>query len=212
MSGIKTNAMRILDKAGISYITYQYDASDGMIDGVSVARKIGRPVDRVYKTLVTQGATGEFYVFIIRVADELDLKAGAKAVGEKSIEMIKVADINKVTGYIRGGCSPIGMKKEYKTILDTSCSALEAIVISPGKIGHQIELSVEDLIHLIKCAAWSASPRKSNRNRAALIPGTVQSRNDPCASTATRLQTTAQSGASLALGLGLKRQWRFEGA
>jgi len=151
MANFKTNAMRILDKAGIKYGTYTYDHSDGLIDGVSVAHKLGQPVEWVYKTLVTQGASREYYVFIIPVAEELDLKAAARAVGEKSVTMIKVADINKVTGYIRGGCSPIGMKKQYKTVLDSSCLQIERIIVSAGKIGHQVELYPRDLISLIGC-------------------------------------------------------------
>jgi len=152
LSNVKTNAMRILDKSGISYNTYNYDIDDGLIDGVSVANKIGKPAEQVYKTLVTQGTSREYYVFVIPVAKELDLKAAAKAVGEKAIEMIKVSDINKVTGYIRGGCSPIGMKKEYKTVLDRSCQELSTFIISAGKIGHQIELPPEDLKELIGCS------------------------------------------------------------
>jgi Cys-tRNA(Pro)/Cys-tRNA(Cys) deacylase len=151
LSNLKTNTMRILDKAGILYNTYTYDSTDGLIDGVSVAEKIGKSVELVFKTLVAKGTSREYYVFVIPVADELDLKAAAKAVGEKSVEMIKVADINKVTGYIRGGCSPIGMKKDYVTVLDSSCRAFDSIVISAGKIGHQIELSPEELIQLINC-------------------------------------------------------------
>lgn len=151
MNNIKTNAMRILDRAGISYNTYQYDSSDGLIDGISVAEKIGKIVEMVYKTLVTQGTSREFYVFVIPVSNELDLKAAARAVGEKAIEMIKVADINKITGYIRGGCSPIGMKKEYKTVLDSSSKDLDTFIISAGKIGHQIEISPKDLTGLINC-------------------------------------------------------------
>lgn len=149
MANVKTNAMRILDKAGLNYQIYTYDASDEQIDGISVAQKVGRPVEQVYKTLVAQGASREYYVFIIPVAAELDLKAAARAVGEKAVQMIKVADINKVTGYIRGGCSPLGMKKVYKTILDSSCTALETIVVSAGKIGYQIELLPKDLLGLI---------------------------------------------------------------
>lgn len=151
MEKLKTNAMRILDKAGIKYNAYSYDHSDGLIDGISVAKKMGYPVEKVYKTLVTQGTSREYYVFVIPVAAELDLKAAAKSVGEKAVEMIKVADINKVTGYIRGGCSPIGMKKGYKTVLDSSCKGLDTIFVSAGKIGHQIELSPDDLIKLINC-------------------------------------------------------------
>lgn len=151
MEKIKTNAMRILEKAGINYNTYAYDHSDGLIDGISVANKMGQPVERVYKTLVVQGSSREYFVFVIPVANELDLKAAAKAVNEKAVEMIKVIDINKVTGYIRGGCSPIGMKKEYKTVLDSSCKVLNTIIISAGKIGHQIELAPDDLVKLIHC-------------------------------------------------------------
>lgn len=148
---LKTNAMRLLDKAGIKYNTYSYDHSDGLIDGISVASKMGQPLEKVYKTLVTQGTSKGYYVFVIPVAQELNLKAAAKSVGEKAVEMIKVADINKVTGYIRGGCSPLGMKKEYKTVLDESCLLQETIIVSAGKIGHQIELSPEDLMKLVKC-------------------------------------------------------------
>lgn len=151
MANFKTNVMRILDKAGVAYQTYSYDLSDGEIDGISVAKKIGQPVEKVYKTLVTQGTSKEYYVFVIPVASELDLKAAAKAVEEKSIIMIKVADINKVTGYIRGGCSPIGMKKPYRTVLDLSCEELPEFIVSAGKVGYQIKMSPRDLISFINC-------------------------------------------------------------
>jgi len=144
MPNIKTNAMRLLDTAGVAYQTHTYDHSDGLIDGISVAQKMGQPVESVYKTLVTQGSNREFYIFVIPVAKELSLKVAAKAVNE----MIKVADINKVTGYIRGGCSPIGMKKPFRTVVDRSCLALETMIVSAGKIGHQIELAPNDLIRL----------------------------------------------------------------
>lgn len=147
----KTNAMRFLDKEGIKYNIYAYDHSDGQVDGISVAGKIGQPVERVYKTLVTQGHSRNYFVFIIPVTAELDLKAAARSVGEKSVEMIKVADINKVTGYIRGGCSPIGMKKDYETVLDSSSILCETIVISAGKIGLQIEVNPDELVGLIHC-------------------------------------------------------------
>ena len=162
MEKIKTNAMRILEKAGIYYNTYTYDNSDGLIDGISVANKMGQPVEHVYKTLVTQGTSREYFVFVIPVADELDLKAAARAVNEKAVEMIKVTDINKVTGYIRGGCSPIGMKKEYKTVLDSSCNALNTIIVSAGKIGHQIELAPDDLVKLIHCKAESITVKRNS--------------------------------------------------
>lgn len=151
MANIKTNAMRLLDKAGIPYGTYTYDHNDGLVDGVSVAKKIGVSVEKVYKTLVTQGHSKDYFVFVIPVDKELDLKAAAKSVGDKSVEMIKVVDINKITGYIRGGCSPIGMKKEYMTVLDSSCELQDTIIISAGKIGFQVELRPIDLMGLIKC-------------------------------------------------------------
>lgn len=160
MENIKTNAMRLLDKAGVSYKTYAYDHKDGLIDGVSVAHKMGQPVERVYKTLVTQGTSKEYHVFIIPVAEELDLKAAARAVGEKAVEMIKVTDINKVTGYIRGGCSPFGMKKNYGTVLDSSGSGLETIIVSAGKIGHQVELVPADLIRLTGCKVENILQKK----------------------------------------------------
>ncbi|MED3648701.1 Cys-tRNA(Pro) deacylase [Halalkalibacterium halodurans] len=141
----KTNAMRILDSKKIPYEIITYESKDGKIDGVSVAEKIGKDVRSVYKTLVAQGNSKNIYVFIIPVNDELDLKKGAKAVNEKKIEMIPVKDIQKWTGYIRGGCSPIGMKKAYPTIIDESATSLETIVVSGGKIGVQLELTVGDL-------------------------------------------------------------------
>lgn len=161
MANIKTNAMRILDRAGISYNAYTYDHSDGLIDGISVAKKMGQSVEQVYKTLVAQGTSREYYVFVIPVAEELDLKRAARAVSEKAIEMIKVKDINKITGYIRGGCSPIGMKKEYKTVLDSSCKVLDTLIVSAGKIGHQIELSPNDLIGLIHGRTESITIQKN---------------------------------------------------
>ena len=109
---------------------------------------MGQPPEQVFKTLVTRGAGRDYFVFVIPVEKELDLKAAAKAVGEKSVEMIKVADINKVTGYVRGGCSPIGMKKSFVTVFDDSCLALPAIIVSAGKIGYQIRLAPTDLIRL----------------------------------------------------------------
>ncbi|HLO11364.1 MAG TPA: Cys-tRNA(Pro) deacylase [Pseudoneobacillus sp.] len=141
----KTNAMRILDSQKIHYQLMTYDNNDGKIDGVSVAGKINKDPNIVYKTLVAQGASKNIFVFIIPVEAELDLKKAAKAAGEKNVEMIPVKDIQKWTGYIRGGCSPIGMKKQYSTYIDQSASNLETIVVSGGKIGIQLEVSVEDL-------------------------------------------------------------------
>ncbi|AZJ21373.1 Cys-tRNA(Pro) deacylase [Bacillus wiedmannii bv. thuringiensis] len=141
----KTNAMRILDKEKIEYSMMSYDPDDGKIDGVSVAEKIGREVREVYKTLIAQGNSENYHVFIIPVDEELNLKAAAKSVGEKKIEMIPVKDITKVSGYIRGGCSPVGMKKLFSTCIDESAQSLETIIVSGGKIGIQIELKVDDL-------------------------------------------------------------------
>ncbi len=146
---IKTNAMRILESAGIAYTPHTYESDDGLIDGVSVAKKLGIEVEQVFKTLVTVAKSGSYYVFDIPVNAELNLKKAAAAVGEKSVEMIAVKDINKVTGYIRGGCSPIGMKKEYKTVIDETAILFDTICISAGKIGYQVELNPEDLAKLV---------------------------------------------------------------
>ncbi|MGL5749131.1 MAG: Cys-tRNA(Pro) deacylase [Paraclostridium sp.] len=151
MAKIKTNAMRILDSKKVKYDMYSYDASDDNVDGISVANKIGKSVDEVYKTLVTQGTSKNFYVYVIPVHENLDLKKAAKVSDEKKVEMIAVNDINKITGYIRGGCSPIGMKKLYKTFVNKSAQTLDTIIMSAGKIGYQIEISPVDLQNIIKC-------------------------------------------------------------
>lgn len=145
----KTNAMRILDSAKIEYTAHHYESNDGLIDAVSVAKKMGEDVSLVYKTLVTASPSKNYYVFVIPAAAELDLKAAAKSVGEKSVEMIKVSDINKVTGYIRGGCSPVGMKKNYKTVIDISAKDLDRFFVSAGKIGYQLEISPSELKKVI---------------------------------------------------------------
>lgn len=148
-ANFKTNAMRILESEGIPFTAHHYESKDGKIDGISVAEKMGQSVETVYKTLVTMSPQKEYYVFVIPVAEELDLKAAARAVGAKSVEMIKVADINKVTGYIRGGCSPVGMKKQYTTVIDSSCLLLERFYVSAGKIGYQLEIAPRDLIRAV---------------------------------------------------------------
>lgn len=144
----KTNAMRILEKSGVPFQTHSYDAGD-KIDGMSVAQKVGIDPKYVYKTLVTQGKSKNYFVFVIPVAKELHLKAAAAAVGEKSLEMLHVKDLLSVTGYIRGGCSPIGMKKQYTTVVDSSADDLDFMVISGGKIGTQIELLPADLVRAV---------------------------------------------------------------
>lgn len=142
----KTNAMRMLDTLHIAYTPHEYDCGDGAIDGVSVAKKTGQDPDRVFKTLVTQGASKAFYVFVIPVAAELDLKKAAKSVGEKSIAMLHVADLLKTTGYIRGGCSPVGMKKLFVTRVDETAELFDTILVSGGKQGLQVELAPADLL------------------------------------------------------------------
>lgn len=141
----KTNAMRILDTKKAAYKVHSYEGADEFKDGVTIANELGQDVRRVFKTLVTVSSSKEYYVFCVPVAEELCLKAAARAVGEKSVEMIKVNDITKVTGYIRGGCTPIGMKKEYKTVIDKSAENLETFFISAGKRGFQLEISLDEL-------------------------------------------------------------------
>ena len=142
---IKTNAMRILEKEKIPFTHYTYEC-DEFVDGCQIADKLSLPYEKVYKTLVTEGAGKNYFVFVIPVAEELDLKKAAKSVGEKSVSMIHVKDINAVTGYIRGGCTAIGMKKQYETRLDAAAKEQETIIVSGGRIGSQIELKPEDLL------------------------------------------------------------------
>ncbi|MGG7179156.1 Cys-tRNA(Pro) deacylase [Clostridium paraputrificum] len=145
----KTNAMRTLDKAKIAYDVHTYECKDGQIDGVAVANKLGQDINKVFKTLVAQGHSREFYVFVIPVAEELDLKKAAKVAGEKKVEMIHVKDINKFTGYIRGGCSPLAMKKLYKTFIHETAKDIDKIIFSGGKIGLQIEADPEEISKII---------------------------------------------------------------
>ncbi|HHD2591111.1 TPA: Cys-tRNA(Pro) deacylase [Clostridium perfringens] len=147
---LKTNAMRILDSKKVPYEMLSYESEDGKIDGISVAHKIGVDEKNVFKTLVAQGTSKELYVFVIPVAEELDLKNAAKIAGEKKVEMIAVKDIMKYTGYIRGGCSPIGMKKNYKTFIHESAEDLDFIIFSAGKIGHQIKMNPKDLVSVVE--------------------------------------------------------------
>ncbi len=141
---IKTNAMRILDREKIEYTHYTYECEE-FIDALQIADMLGLPYEKVYKTLVTVGNGRNYFVFVIPIAKELDLKKAAKTVGEKSLSMIHVKDINDVTGYIRGGCTAIGMKKRYVTRIDESAKLLDKIIVSGGRIGSQIELKPEDL-------------------------------------------------------------------
>ncbi len=146
---VKTNAMRILDRMKISYQMLSYECSDFQDAGVT-ADKLNLEHERVYKTLVTMGHSKNYYVFVIPIDQELDLKAAAKSVQEKSVEMIHVKDITAVTGYIRGGCTAIGMKKEYVTRIDVSAQQYPTIHVSAGKIGAQIEIAPSDLAKVAK--------------------------------------------------------------
>ena len=144
----KTNVMRILDQKKVKYIPHTYETQVAA-SGTEAADIIGVERQRVFKTLVTVGKTANHYVFVIPVENELDLKKAAKAVGEKSVEMLPVKDLLATTGYVRGGCSPIGMKKQFKTTIDTSASHFDTIIFSAGKIGYQVELSLSDLKKVI---------------------------------------------------------------
>lgn len=141
---IKTNAMRILEKNKISFIHHTYECEE-FTDGGQIADMLNLPHEKVYKTLVTVGSDKNYYVFVIPIDGELDLKKAARAVGQKSVSMIHVKDINSVTGYIRGGCTAIGMKKQYKTIISNEAEKLEVMIVSGGRIGSQIELKPADL-------------------------------------------------------------------
>lgn len=141
----KTNAMRILESLSIPFEAHTYEC-DEFIDGIHIADMLNQPYEKMYKTLVTEGASKNYFVFVIPIAEELDLKKAAKSVGEKSVAMLHVKDINKVTGYIRGGCTPIGMKKQYVTRIAEEAILQDKVIISGGKLGMQIELTPEDLL------------------------------------------------------------------
>ena len=152
---VKTNAMRILDKNKISYEVHTYNVDDGELDGVSVARKCNEAPNKVFKTLVTISNTKEYFVFVIPVEDKLNLKEAAKEVGVKSIEMIPQKDLLPLTGYIHGGCSPVGMKKLFKTFIYESCLNNETIYVSGGKVGIQIEVNPSDLLKICNARTFS---------------------------------------------------------
>lgn len=142
---VKTNAVRILDNEKVPYELMEYAIDDGLVDGVSVAEKTGTASELVYKTLVSRASVNELFVFLIPVREELDLKKAAKAAGVKKLEMLPLKDLTKETGYVRGGCSAVGMKKQYPTVLDTTAMNFEAIVVSAGKPGLQMKVSPQDL-------------------------------------------------------------------
>jgi len=141
---VKTNAMRILDRMKITYTHHTYECEE-FIDGMQIVEKLNMDPARVYKTLVTESLSREYFVFVIPVAEELDLKKAAREVGQKSLAMIHVKDINQITGYIRGGCTAVGMKKQYVTVIDETAQKLPVMVVSGGRIGSQIELAPADL-------------------------------------------------------------------
>ena len=144
----KTNVMRILEQKKIKYTAHSYINTDA-VSGVDVAAALNENPDKVFKTLVTVAKSGKNYVFVIPVAKELDLKKAARAVGEKSIDMLKSKELLPLTGYIHGGCSPIGMKKQFVTVFDKSAENIETIIVSAGKIGYQIELAPKALIEIV---------------------------------------------------------------
>lgn len=141
---LKTNAMRILDRMKIPYTYETYDCEE-FTDGLQVADRLGLERGQVFKTLVTTGKSGEHYVFVIPVAEEIDFKKAAKEVGEKSLEMLPLKDLTKVTGYVRGGCTSVGMKKRFPTVIQESAAAFNQIYVSGGKLGMQLKLAPEDL-------------------------------------------------------------------
>lgn len=145
----KTNAMRLLEKNKVEYKAYSYECTE-FTDGIQIADTLGLPHDLVYKTLVTVGKSKEHYVFVIPIEAELDLKKAAKAAGEKSIEMLPLKELTPLTGYVRGGCTSIGMKKQFSTIVDVSAEAREKIVVSGGRLGSQLELKPGDLIRVAR--------------------------------------------------------------
>ena len=148
----KTNVMRVLDQKKIPYTAHTYPA-DGPIDGVSVAGFLGQDVERVFKTLVTKGASGAYYVFDVPVAENLDLKKAAKAVGEKSIAMLPQKELLPLTGYVHGGCSPVGMKKQFPTVFHETVMLFDTVCVSAGKVGAQVEVEPQALLDLLGATA-----------------------------------------------------------
>ena len=143
---VKTNAIRLIEQQKIAHEIFEYTTEDGAaVDGVTVADKIGQPVAHVYKTLIATAGKGHYFVFVIPVAAELNLKAAAKVVGEKKVELIAVKELLGLTGYVRGGCSPVGMKKLFPTYIEQAAETLDYIIVSAGKIGMQIKLAPQDL-------------------------------------------------------------------
>ena len=148
---VKTNAMRILDRLKIPYEHYTYECEE-FIDAIQIADKLGQPYEKMYKTLVTVGHSKNYFVFVIPIAEEVDLKAAARSVGEKSVEMIHVKDLTAITGYVRGGCSPLGMKKAFTTVIDSSAEQFDTMYVSGGRIGTTIKLNPQDLAKVVRAS------------------------------------------------------------
>jgi len=144
----KTNVMRVLDSKKIKYTSHEYEP-DATMTGEEIAGILGENPDKVFKTLVTQAKSGQYYVFVVPVNAELDLKKAAKAAGEKAVSMIKQKELLPLTGYVHGGCSPVGMKKRFPTFIHNSAADYEKMYVSAGKVGYQVELSPEDLVKVI---------------------------------------------------------------
>lgn len=153
MASNKTNVMRVLEQHKIAYTAHEYPHGKEAVDGVTVAQLLGQNVQQVFKTLVARGKSGGYHVFVIPVAKELDLKKAAKAAGEKSVEMVHVKELLGLTGYVRGGCSPVGMKKAFPTVFDASVQEIPTVIVSAGKIGYQIECAPADLLALTRAKA-----------------------------------------------------------
>lgn len=153
MASDKTNVMRVLEQHKIAYTAHEYPHGKEAVDGETVARLLGQDVRQVFKTLVARGKSGGYHVFVIPVAKELDLKKAAKAAGEKSVELVHVKELLRLTGYVRGGCSPVGMKKAFPTVFDASVQDIPTVIVSAGKIGYQIECAPADLMALVRATA-----------------------------------------------------------
>lgn len=147
----KTNAVRILERNKVPYELITYEC-DEFIDGMHTVEMTGAPVEQTYKTLVMQGKSKQYYVFVIPIAKEVDLKAAARSVGEKSVEMIHVKDLTAITGYVRGGCSPLGMKKAFPTVIDSSAEQFDTMYVSGGRIGTTIKLNPQDLAKVVRAS------------------------------------------------------------
>lgn len=152
MAAVKTNVMRVLEQHKITYAAHEYEHGKEAVDGASVAKMLGQDPAHVFKTLVARGKSGGFHVFVIPVEKELDLKKAAKAAGEKAVELVHVKELLSLTGYVRGGCSPVGMKKAFPTVFDESVNTIPTVMVSAGKIGYQIECSPADLVALVRAS------------------------------------------------------------